>query len=244
MENKPSFDIGILAPVALAVLSVLGMAVVFFVNRSNVMRPVEVSDTATPFRYLYMGTEPGLSTQTPEPTATPIFLEPAPTVEPLFTPPEPPQILTSVSTKPALPTQPAVRTPTPTASERVFDDTYFEILYDGEWTGQSNVTGAYQNTLHISFETENYALFSFVGQQIIVTFQSGPSLGSILISLDGLEFEVSQSGPETQLVDWRSPVLVLGTHEIVIEHLSGGSVNLDSITIPDLSTATPTTPTP
>jgi len=249
MENKPSIDIGILAPVALAVLSALGMAVVFFVNRSNAMRPVEVPDTATPFRYLYMGTEPGLSTQTPEPTATPIFLEPAPTDETFLTPPGPPQILTSVSTNPAFPTQPAVRTPTPTASETLqavlskFDDTYFEILYDGDWTAQTNVTGAYQNTLHISFETENYALFTFVGQQVIVTFQSGPSLGSILLNLDGLEFEVSQSGPETELVDWRSPVLVLGTHEIVIEHLSGGSVNLDSITIPDLRTATPT-PTP
>ena len=104
-----------------------------------------------------------------------------------------------------------MRTSTPAASETIpavlskFDDTYYEILYDGEWTNQTNVTGAYQNTLHISFNLENYAYFTFVGQQVIVTFQSGPSLGSILLNLDGLEFEVSQSNSQTQLVEWRSP---------------------------------------
>jgi hypothetical protein len=153
---------------------------------------------------------------------------------------------TLVPPNPAFPTQPFERTPSPTATETIpavlskFDDTYYEILYDGDWTAQSNVTDTFQNTLHISFEVENYALFTFVGQQVIVTFQAGPSLGSILIDLDGLEFEVSQSNSQTQLVEWRSPVLVMGTHEIVIEHLSGGSVNLDSITIPDLRTPVPT----
>lgn len=252
MEKKPSIDPGILAPLSLGLLSVVGMLVVFFVWRSNSQRPTgEVVSTETPFRYIYLGTEPGLSTLTPEPTLTPLFIElpsPTPEVPSANTPGAP--FFTSV------PTQPIARTPSPTASATLqavlskFDDTYFEILYDGDWTGQTNVTDTYQNTLHISFETENYALFTFVGQQIIVTYQAGPSLGSILINLDGLEYEVSQSNSETQLVEWRSPVLILGTHEIIIEHLSGGSVNLDSLTIPDLSaTATPTstatlTPTP
>ncbi len=246
MDKKPSVDLGYLAPILLGVLSVIGILVVYFVWRTNALRPAgEAVSTETPFRYIYLGTEPGLSTLTPEPTWTPIFIEPpapAPTEDPLVTVTQGPPINTSV------PTQPIQRTPTPTASETLqailskFDDTYYEILYDGEWTGQSNVTGAYQNTLHISFETENYALFTFVGQQIIVTFQAGPSLGSILINLDGLEYEVSQSSSETQLVEWRSPVLILGTHSITVEHMSGGSVNLDSLTIPDLSPTVTTTP--
>jgi hypothetical protein len=113
-------------------------------------------------------------------------------------------------------------------------------LYDGNWTSQINVTSAYQNTLHISFELENYALFTFVGQQVVISYQTGPSLGEILIDLDGIEFVVSQSNGQTELRNWVSPVLVKGTHEIVIEHLSGGSINLDSISIPDLSTPIPT----
>jgi hypothetical protein len=254
-ENKPSFDPAILVPAALAALSILGIAVIFFVTRAEAQRPTaEPADTATPFRFVYLGTEPGLSTLTPEPTPT-FVLAPSELPEPR--PPEMtelpsdtevpgfPSFPTSVPTNPAFPTQPAGRTATPAASETLpavlskFDDTYYEILYDGEWTSQTNVTGAYQNTLHISFTIENYAYFTFVGQQVIVTFQAGPSLGTILIDLDGIEFQVSQTSTQTQLVDWRSPVLVMGTHELIIEHLSGGSVNLDSITIPDLRTPTP-----
>lgn len=254
-ENKPSLDPGILVPAALAALSILGIAVIFLVTRAESQRPAaEPADTATPFRFVYLGTEPGLSTLTPEPTPT---LELVPSELPEPRPPEmtefpagtevpgSPSFPTSAPTNPAFPTQPAARTPTPTASETLaavlskFDDTYYEILYDGEWTSQTNVTGAYQNTLHISFTIENYAYFTFVGQQVIVSFQAGPSLGTILIDLDGIEFEVSQASAQTQLVEWRSPVLVMGTHELIVEHLSGGSVNLDSITIPDLRTPTP-----
>jgi hypothetical protein len=121
-----------------------------------------------------------------------------------------------------------------------FDDTYFQILYSGDWVSQTNVTDAYQNTLHISFTVGNSASFTFVGEQVILSFQSGPSLGRISITLDGFPFEVDQSSGSTQLVDWQSAILVRGTHTIVITHLSGGSVNIDSITIPDVSTPTPT----
>lgn len=263
-EKKPSLDFSILVPGALGILSILGIAVIFFVVRADSMRPTgEPVSTATSFRFVYLGTEPSLSTLTPAPTPSPIFIEPPTATEkpdtdqPPFgtqipdfpgfptSAPTNPSFLTSAPTNPAFPTQPAARTSTPTASETIpavlskFDDTYNQILYDGEWTSQTNVTGAYQNTLHISFTVQNYAYFTFVGQQVIVGFQGGPSLGTILIDLDGVEFQVSQASAQTQLVEWRSPVLVMGTHELIIEHLSGGSVNLDSITIPDLRTPTP-----
>lgn len=256
MEKKSSIDPGLLAPILFGALSILGIAAVLFIGRANALRPSqEIASTETPFRYVYLGTEPGLSTLTPEPTATPML---APTEPPDFgvTPDfvEPPfptsgsnSSNTLVPPNPAFPTQPFARTPSPTATETIpavlsiFDDTYYEILYDGEWTSQTNVTDAHQNTLHISFEVENYALFTFVGEQVIVSYQAGPSLGEILITIDGLEFPpVKQSNGKTLSVNWPSPVLVMGTHEIIIEHLSGGSVNIDKITIPDLSTPVPT----
>lgn len=249
MENKPSLDPGILAPAILGILSIAGIAAIFFIGRGNASRPTaEPPATNTPFRYVYLGTEPGLSTFTAEPTETQIFAEPGLTRGP--TPGNGSPLVTS--TPPAsggLSTQPPVRTPLPTSTATAtatipavlakYDDTYFAILYDGEWTTQTNVTDTYQNTLHISFTIENYAEFTFVGQQIIIGYQAGPGLGEILIDIDGFSFQVSQSNSRTQLLDWRSPALVMGTHTLTIEHLSGGSVNIDSITIPDLSTATP-----
>jgi hypothetical protein len=253
MNKKLSIDVGVVAPILLGIFSLLGICVVFGVWLYKGQRaPVQAAATATSFRYVYLGTEPGLSTLTPEPTATPAFTRtpPAETAEPEFTSTVgPPPLITlpatnNVTNVPSTPT-PAKNTAstiTPTIADvlKKVDDTYFEIIYDGNWVAQSNVIGTHQNTLHISFTTGDAALYTFVGQQVIVSFQTGPSLGTININLDGTDYQVNQSNAETQLTDWRSPTLTRGTHTLLIEHLSGGSVNLDSLTIPDLSTPTPT----
>jgi hypothetical protein len=258
MEKKPSIDLGILAPIALGVLSIAGILAIFYGGLTDTRPTGEVVSTETPYRYIYLGTEPGLSTLTLEPTETPTSIE-LPTltntpdfiVTPLSTStPIPSNVISATSnptTNVVLPTQTSSRTPVPTATETLqavlgkFDDTYYEILYDGDWTTQTNVTGAYQNTLHVSLTAENYVVFAFVGQQVIISYQAGPSLGEILITIDGVDYPtVSQSNGTTISVNWPSPELVMGPHDILITHLSGGSINLDSITVPDLSTATPT----
>jgi len=237
MEKKSSFELSLILPVILGALSLIGIAVVLLVDRNNQRKPVELAATETPYKYIYLGTEPGLSTLTPEVTDTPEIID---------TPIPPPPIMLETSITVVLPTQPAFRTATPTASATLsavlskFDDTYYEILYDGNWVAQTNVTDTYQNTLHISFEVNDSMTFTFVGEKVIVGYQAGPSLGRISINLDGLIVEVDQVAGNTQLVEWSSPVLIRGTHTLVITHLSGGSVNLDSITIPDISTPTPT----
>jgi len=248
MDNKPSLDRELLLPILLAGLSLIGIGAVFVFGRvSDARQPSPIADTETPFRFVYLGTEPGLSTLTPAVTDTPASTF-------TFSPPSE-EDNDEVSSPTALPaaTQPVQQTltasPTIASVLSKVDDTYFELLYDGDWVAQSNVTGAFQNTLHISFTVGDSVSFTFTGQQVIVSFQSGPSLGTVTITLDGLQFAIDQSSSDTQIVDWRSAVLVRGTHTIVITHLSGGSVNLDSITIPDVSTPTPTstvtlTPTP
>ena len=192
MDNKPSFDRELILPILLGGLSVIGIGIVFMWGRlSNERQAVPVADTETPMRFVYLGTEPGLSTLTPDVTDTPI-----PTVTELVLPP--PVVggsPTVTNTSVALFTDPPPRTATPTASATLssvlskVDDTYFELLYDGDWNAQSNVTDAYQNTLHISFTVGNSVSYTFTGQQVIISFQSGPSLGRISITLDGLEFE-------------------------------------------------------
>lgn len=234
MENKPTTSRELLLPILLGGLSILGIGTVFlFGSAISSSTPVPLNYTDTPFRYIYLGTEPGLSTQTPMNTPTEV---PTDTPESI--------VIIDTPTRLVNPTQ-IIRTPTLTISPTVhavlsiFDDTYYEILYSGDWVSENDVDGAYQNTLHLSIRTGNSASFTFVGQQVILSFQAGPSLGRISINLDGLLFEVDQSNPETEIKKWTSALLVKGTHTILISHLSGGSVNIDSITIPDVSTPTP-----
>jgi len=246
MDNKPSFNRELILPILLGVFSVMGIGFVFVFGRlSDERQAMPAPDTETPFRFVYLGTEPGLSTLTPEATDTPLPTLTELALEPVTLGPS--TVTAALLTEQTpLPTRTYTNTPSPTLASVLskIDDTYFELLYDGDWSSQSNVSDTYQNTLHISFTVGNSVSFTFVGEQVIVSFQSGPSLGSVSITLDGLQFEVNQSSNNTELVSWSSAVLVRGTHTLVISHLSGGSVNLDSITIPDISTPTPTmTPT-
>lgn len=242
MDNKSSFDRELILPILLGGLSVIGIGVVFlWGGLSNARQTVPAPDTETPVRFVYLGTEPGLSTLTPEATNTPV-----PTATEFVIPTNDGVSPTNTSTSIVLPTGLPPRTATPTPSATIssvlskIDDDNFALLYDGDWEFQTNVTGTYQNTLHISFTVGNSVSYTFTGQQIIVSYQSGSSLGRIGITLDGFTFEIDQSSSATEIVDWKSAVLVRGTHTITITHISGGSVNLDSITIPDVSTPTPT----
>jgi len=247
MDDKPTFNRELILPILLGVLSVVGIGLVFvFGHLSNERQVLPVPGTETPYRFVYLGTEPGLSTLTPEATDTPLPTATELSLEPVtFAPLTNTAVILSTNQTP-LPSPTYTYTPSPTLASVLskIDDTYFELLYSGDWDSQSNVSDTYQNTLHISFTVGDYVSFTFVGEQVIVSFQSGPSLGTIEINLDGLLFDVDQSSSNTELVNWTSSILIRGTHTLQITHLSGGSVNLDSITIPDISTPTPTaTPT-
>ena len=247
MDNKPAFNRELILPILLGVLSVVGIGLVFVFGRlSDERLAIPAPDTETPFRFAYLGTEPGLSTLTPEATDTPLPTETEIILEPVTLAPSANTAVILPTGQTLLPSRTYTYTPSPTLASVLskVDDTYFELLYSGDWDSQSNVADTYQNTLHISFTVGNSVSFTFVGEQVIVSFQSGPSLGTIEINLDGLLFDVDQSSSNTELVNWASSILIRGTHTLVISHLSGGSVNLDSITIPDISTPTPTsTPT-
>ena len=70
MENKSLLDREMILPLLLGGLSVIGIGAVFVFSRMSEARDVvPAADTATPFRFVYLGTEPGLSTLTPEATA-------------------------------------------------------------------------------------------------------------------------------------------------------------------------------
>ena len=104
----------------------------------------------------------------------------------------------------------------------------------------TSVAGAEQNTLHVSGTLGNSINFLFIGQEVRIFFQAGPSLGIIRLAIDGgTPFDMNQSNASTQIYEWVLPSVTNGTHTVTITHLSGGSVNLDSVIVPEV----PVTPT-
>lgn len=259
MDNQPTIDRSILMPILIGGVSIIGIIIVLMIGRSlNSPAGVAVSPSATPFEFIYLGTEPAITTPLVESSGI------APSTEeatPIFGPPTSPSIST-----PLILTQPSVvntstgiillsntpgglTTSTATSSTTVvagtYDDTDSRLVYSGNWVSQTNVTGALQGTLHISSTIGDFVTFTFTGQEIHLFYQAGPSLGTITITIDGLGAPpLDQVQSETQFKEWISNSLTPGTHSIVISHFSGGSVNIDSLLVPT-PIATPTrTPTP
>lgn len=67
-ENSPRFDISTFLPLGVGAISLFGICLLLIASRLATPRStVQVPDTATPFRYLFLGTEPGISSAVPSP---------------------------------------------------------------------------------------------------------------------------------------------------------------------------------
>lgn len=247
MENKPAFDRSLLIPIFIGFASVMGICLVLIATRFSALRgAIQADETRTPVKYQYVATEPGIAIPTDAPTPTAFFETetPEPTLV-LFLPTITP---TPLSTQPPplrITNTPATISPTPLALSIKYDDADFKFNYTGDWIGQSGVNGTSQNTLHVSNTIGDSVQLSFVGQKVQIAYQAAPSLGTIAIRLDSVDFTVDQSSSEISIEIWESPVLTLSSHTITITHISGGSINLDEVAVIDISTPTPTlTPTP
>jgi hypothetical protein len=258
MNNQPGFDRELLIPIVVGGLSVVGIIVVLLVGRSlNAPAEVPATPSSTPFQYVYLGTEPAITTLVVDGSELP------PTEEPFEEEPD------NVFPPPATSTRPAVATPiiltqpnttgTPTGISRTstpsrtptgnttapantYDDTV--LTYTGSWVSLTGVDGAYQETLHISNTTGNTVTFTFTGTEIHVFYQSGPTSGTMTITIDSLGDPPISQQSTTQIKEWVSDTLSSGTHTVVIAHSGGGSINIDRLYIP-APTPTPTrTPTP
>ena len=64
MDNQPSFDRGLVIPALIGIFSVIGIISVLLINRYVASRAlVPMTATATPFKYIFLGTEPAISTE-------------------------------------------------------------------------------------------------------------------------------------------------------------------------------------
>lgn len=252
MNNQSPSGRELLIPILLGVFSLVGIVAVLIVGRSlNAPAEIDATPSSTPFQYIYLGTEPAITTLIVEGSdIAPLITEApvefpteftTPTRRPLFTPTFSTPATGNAartSTPSRMPT--STRTSTPSAAN-TYDDTDSRLIYSGSWTSQSGVSGAYQDTLHISYSIGNAITFTFTGTEIHFFYQAGSSLGTVTIFIDDDTLGTAVS--ETQSGEWVH-TLESGTHNILIKHTSGGSVNIDRIVIP-APTATPSrTPTP
>lgn len=70
-ENSPRFDISTFVPLGVGAISLFGICLLLIASRiASPRSTVQVPDTATPFRYLFLGTEPGISSAVPSQDGT------------------------------------------------------------------------------------------------------------------------------------------------------------------------------
>ena len=244
MDNQPAFERSLLIPIFISGCSVIGIVLVLLIGRSlNSPAEVPVTPSATRFQYVYLGTEPAITTplgeeteiedEEPieEPTEDPIFEEPTDLPPVVTTPTRPgagtPIVLTlpnvTNTSPPVTPTSASV----PPLNPGTYDDGYQYLIYDG-W----QATG----TLHVSVVPGSTVSFRFIGRELRLIYQGGATLGQMRITIDNVSETLDQSSGS----EWVSDSFTNGTHSVLITHLSGGSVNLDQVIIPIPATPTPT----
>ena len=250
MDNQPYFDRGLIPPALIGIFSVVGICLVLLVYRYNTSRTVvEVTVTQTPFKYIYLGTEPAISTEpSPEESATatlsdespPIFTQASPVLTQdspiIILTPNTPQAFPSTSTPSTVVVPNATITPAsaapPPLNAGTYDDVHNQLIYSGNWVPRTSVSGAYQSTLHVSdtlTSPANSVTFRYIGQEVRLFYQSGASLGVAQVLLDGTQSLLNQSDPANEFV---LSAAQPGTHTVTITHSSGGSINLDYVIVP------------
>jgi len=242
MNDKLTIDRELWIPILVGGFSVVGIIIVLLIGRAlNSPTPIPATPSATPFQYVYLGTEPAITTLLPEETET-VFPEDVipPTISELATATRSsiaPPIILLTNTPGGLPTSTPVTT---VVGAFVYDDADGRLLYMGSWSSQTNVSGAHEETLHVSNGIGNVLTFPFTGTEIHLFYQAGPSLGVVSITIDAEEYPLlNLSNSQTQIKEWVSDRLSNEPHQIVVAHVEGGSVNIDSLSVP-APTPTPT----
>ena len=259
MDNQPSFDRSLLIPIGVAIFSLLGICAILVSGRLN-QQPAVVEEvpTSTAFQYAFIGTEPAFSTVTPGLTTEEVLTEPPTGIETPELPLPATPTTASANTAIVFPTitqsglitllpltSTGVPSRTPTSAfaapfgAGTFDDVDNRFVYSGDWDPKTSVSGATGNTLHVSSTLGNSIKFLFIGNELRVFFQAGPSLGTIRLTLDNTSYVMNEASTSTQNYEWVLASATTGTHTVTIAHDSGGSINFDAIIVP----VVPTTPT-
>ena len=243
MQPRPSFDRTLLIPIAIGVVSILGIGWIFLTNAPGKSR---IPATATPFSFSsFQAARRTLEAQTPSALATSTRDEPpkaqtpssATGTSPAASPERPAETLASPSPSmtESMPTPSATSTPEniqPLPVGRYYDDVDPNIAYGPYWTALKNpgTKNAYRGTLHASDRNGDEASFRFTGKRFLLGYQRGKNFGTVTVLIDDEPYSFDEQA--FGLV-WRSPTLSPGDHFVRIIHDSGESINLDYVVILD-----------
>jgi hypothetical protein len=232
MQPRPAFDRTLLIPIAIGVVSILGIGWILLTSDlgESLLPP-----TAIPSSTSFLDA----ATLTPSPPETPTREEtppPATGTRPAAYPGPPAETLPSTSTPvtESPPTPSATHTPDQIQPLPVgkYDDTNPNIAYGRYWTALKNpgTANAYQGTLHASNGIGNEASFRFTGTRFRLGYQRGKTFGTVTVIVDGQSYSFHEQAFD---LVWHSPQLSPGNHFVRIIHESGESINLDYIEILD-----------
>jgi hypothetical protein len=234
MQPRPPFDRALLIPIAIGVVSILGIG--WILLTSDLGKSV-ITSTAIPSSFSPLEAV----METPSPLATPSEDETPPedtatATSPVAYPGPPAETLPSTSTliTETLPTPSATQTPDqfqPLPAGK-YDDMDPNIAYDRFWTVLKNggTKNAYKGAIHFSAAIGNEASFRFRGKRFILGYQRGRNFGIVTVLIDDQPYRFHEEAFD---LSWRSPQLSPGDHFVRIIHESGESINLDYIEILD-----------
>ena len=235
MQPRRPFDRTLLIPIAIGIVSILGIGWIFLSgDLSALFKPPTAVPTALPFNIDALKTEAASLF----PTATPTSDEAPVTATGPVAYPGPPDAGpaatgTLVTESPPIPSA----TPTPDPAQflsagRRYDDTDPRIAYDRFWTAlkNSSTVNEYRGTIHASNDTGSEASFRFSGEGFLFGYKRGRSFGTVTVVIDDQPYGFHE---QAYHLVWRSPQLSPGDHFVRIIHESGESINLDYIEILD-----------
>jgi len=232
MQPRPSFDRTLLIPIAIGVVSILGIGWIFLTSdlRQTFSPPTAVP-TAIPFDDHSRETEiasffPTRDERPPTAAETRPVTDLGSLAETL------PSTGTLITESPPTPSA----TPTPDRIQVLragkYDDMDPRIVYDPYWIVLKNLgtEDQYKGALHVSTGNGNEASFRFTGEGVRLGYQRGKNFGTVTVIID----DQSYSFHEQDFAHvWRSPRLSPGDHFVRIIHESGEYINLDYIVILD-----------
>jgi hypothetical protein len=232
MQPRPSFDRALLLPIAIGVVSILGVG--WILSTSDLgesFTPPTAIPTAIPFDVSPLETEMASFF----PSVAPTRDETRPTAtgtSPDFLPGLPAETLTGTLVGENL--APPSSTPTPDQIQPLpagkHDDTDPNIAYDRSWTALKNPStkNEYRGTIHFSTAIGNEASFRFTGTGFRLGYKRGKNFGFVTVIVDDQSYHFHEQAFD---LVWSSPELPPGDHFVRIVHENGESINLDYIAI-------------
>jgi hypothetical protein len=237
MQPRPSFDRALLIPIAIGVVSILGIGwILLTIDLGTSVIPPTAAPSSLSSSEDVMPTPSPLAPPTKDETPEAQTPSTATETVPDSYPGPPAETLPSTSTlvteSPSSPT--ATSTPDQIQMLRAgkYDDMDLNIAYDRYWTVLKNLStaGSYRGTIHASTGIGNEASFRFTGERFRLGYKRGKNFGTVTVIIDDQPYRFHEQAFD---LVWNSPQLSPGDHFVRIIHESGQSINLDYIEILD-----------